>query len=84
MSDFKLCFLVFPMEMSQICTTELHEIFQGKKSHGDISGQLTKEERLEKDMKEHEKIIDLEYFAQVTFTQPQHIGASTSAATPPQ
>ena len=40
MSDFTLCLLVFPIEMSQVCITELPEIFQGKKSHGDISWQL--------------------------------------------
>lgn len=58
---------------------------QQERAEGTLDDEeLTKEERIEKDMKEHEKRIDLEYFAQVTFTQPQHIGASTSVATPPQ
>ena len=43
--------------------------------------ELTEEEKLERDMKEIEKRIDLDYVAQVTFTQPQPVGASTSTAT---
>ena len=51
---------------------------------GTLDEELTEEERLEKEMKEYEKRNDLDYFAQVPFTQPQHIGASTSAATSSQ
>ena len=51
---------------------------------GTLIEDLTEEERLEKEMKDYEKRIDLDYFSQVPFTQPQHIGAITSAATPSQ
>lgn len=43
--------------------------------------ELTEEEKLEREMKEIEKRIDLDYVAQVTFTQPQPVGASTSTST---
>ena len=51
---------------------------------GTLIEDLTEEERLKKEMKEYEKRINLDYFAQVPFTQPQHIGVSTSDTTTSQ
>lgn len=51
---------------------------------GALVEELTKEEKLEKEMKELEKKLDLDSFGQVPFTLPQHIGEGTSSATTSQ
>lgn len=51
---------------------------------GTLVEEITEEERLEKDMKELEKTLDLYSFGQVPFKFPQHIGAGTSSATTSQ
>jgi len=40
----------------------------------------TKEERMEKTMKDLEKILDLDSFVQVPFKLPQQMGVGTSSA----
>ena len=48
---------------------------------GTLVEELIEEERLEKEMKEFEKTLDLDSIGQVFFTLPRHLGAGTSSAT---
>ena len=47
---------------------------------GTLVEEITEEEKLEKAMKELEKILDLDSFGQVSFKLPQHTGGDTSFA----
>lgn len=47
---------------------------------GTLFEEITEEEKLEKEMKELEKTLDLDSFGQVPFKLPQHIGGDTSFA----